>query len=107
MLEARLAGADTVLLFVKMLEQEQLERLYKYSCSLGMEPLVEVRIARCKSISNLGDLRIPLSRYSDPPIRFICLEYMLTLPMCRSTQWRKWREPSNLAQKLSVSIIGI
>ena len=42
-LEARLAGADTVLLIVKMLDIELLERLYKYSLSLGMEPLVEVQ----------------------------------------------------------------
>ena len=42
-LEARLAGADTVLLIVKMLEQAVLERLYRYSLSLGMEPLVEVQ----------------------------------------------------------------
>ncbi len=41
-LEARLAGADTVLLIVKMLEEVTLRRLYHYSCSLGMEPLVEV-----------------------------------------------------------------
>jgi anthranilate synthase/indole-3-glycerol phosphate synthase/phosphoribosylanthranilate isomerase len=41
-LEARLAGADTVLLIVKMLSVELLTRLYKYSRSLGMEPLVEV-----------------------------------------------------------------
>lgn len=41
-LEARLAGADTVLLIVKMLTEEELRRLYKYSQSLGMEPLVEV-----------------------------------------------------------------
>ncbi|KAH0287197.1 hypothetical protein M436DRAFT_57196 [Aureobasidium namibiae CBS 147.97] len=41
-LEARLAGADTVLLIVKMLDIETLHRLYKYSQSLGMEPLVEV-----------------------------------------------------------------
>ena len=41
-LEARLAGADTVLLIVKMLDVETLTRLYKYSVSLGMEPLVEV-----------------------------------------------------------------
>lgn len=41
-LEARLAGADTVLLIVKMLEEISLSRLYHYSCSLGMEPLVEV-----------------------------------------------------------------
>ena len=41
-LEARLAGADTVLLIVKMLEETQLNNLYHYSRSLGMEPLVEV-----------------------------------------------------------------
>lgn len=41
-LEARLAGADTVLLIVKMLSVELLSRLYRYSQSLGMEPLVEV-----------------------------------------------------------------
>lgn len=41
-LEARLAGADTVLLIVKMLDTETLTKLYKYSQSLGMEPLVEV-----------------------------------------------------------------
>ncbi|ROT42840.1 indole-3-glycerol phosphate synthase [Sodiomyces alkalinus F11] len=44
-LEARLAGADTVLLIVKMLSAEELERLYKYSLSLSMEPLVEVQNA--------------------------------------------------------------
>lgn len=44
-LEARLAGADTILLIVKMLDAELLERLYKYSLSLGMEPLVEVQNA--------------------------------------------------------------
>ncbi|KAI5287502.1 bifunctional tryptophan synthase trp1, partial [Ascosphaera acerosa] len=41
-LEARLAGADTVLLIVKMLELARLRELYAYSRSLGMEPLVEV-----------------------------------------------------------------
>lgn len=41
-LEARLAGADTVLLIVKMLDLDTLTSLYKYSISLGMEPLVEV-----------------------------------------------------------------
>ena len=41
-LEARIAGADTVLLIVKMLNQDILKRLYLYSQSLGMEPLVEV-----------------------------------------------------------------
>ncbi|KAH3685533.1 hypothetical protein WICPIJ_003490 [Wickerhamomyces pijperi] len=41
-LEARLAGADSVLLIVKMLDDATLKRLYSYSVSLGMEPLVEV-----------------------------------------------------------------
>jgi anthranilate synthase / indole-3-glycerol phosphate synthase / phosphoribosylanthranilate isomerase len=41
-LEARLAGADTVLLIVKMLDVSTLGRLFHYSQSLGMEPLVEV-----------------------------------------------------------------
>ncbi|KAK8209635.1 indole-3-glycerol phosphate synthase-domain-containing protein [Phyllosticta capitalensis] len=41
-LEARLAGADTVLLIVKMLDEATLKKLYLYSQSLGMEPLVEV-----------------------------------------------------------------
>ncbi len=40
--EARLAGADTVLLIVAMLSDEHLRTLYDYSCALGMEPLVEV-----------------------------------------------------------------
>ncbi|KKF92353.1 N-(5'-phosphoribosyl)anthranilate isomerase [Ceratocystis platani] len=44
-LEARLAGADTVLLIVKMLEEALLKNLYDYSLSLGMEPLVEVQNA--------------------------------------------------------------
>ena len=44
--EARLHGADTVLLIVAMLEQEQLARLYAYSLKLGMEPLVEVNNAK-------------------------------------------------------------
>ncbi|WLF76759.1 anthranilate synthase / indole-3-glycerol phosphate synthase [Lodderomyces elongisporus] len=42
-LEARLAGADTVLLIVKMLNnQELLQELYSYSLELDMIPLVEV-----------------------------------------------------------------
>ncbi|KAK4693792.1 hypothetical protein P7C71_g3668, partial [Lecanoromycetidae sp. Uapishka_2] len=41
-LEARLAGADTVLLIVKMLDRQLLRTLYRYSQALGMEPLVEV-----------------------------------------------------------------
>ncbi|KAK6347038.1 bifunctional tryptophan synthase trp1 [Orbilia brochopaga] len=44
-LEARLAGADTVLLIVKMLSDKLLGELYAYSLSLGMEPLVEVSSA--------------------------------------------------------------
>lgn len=44
-LEARLAGADTILLIVKMLEINTLQRLYRYSRSLDMEPLVEVNTA--------------------------------------------------------------
>ncbi|KAF1823778.1 uncharacterized protein K489DRAFT_318396 [Dissoconium aciculare CBS 342.82] len=44
-LEARLSGADTVLLIVKMLDTPLLTRLYNYSQSLGMEPLVEVNTA--------------------------------------------------------------
>ena len=44
-LEARLAGADTVLLIVKMLDGSTLKQLYDYSISLGMEPLVEVNTA--------------------------------------------------------------
>ncbi|KAK6459438.1 anthranilate synthase [Scheffersomyces xylosifermentans] len=43
-LEARLAGADTVLLIVKMLNDfDLLQELYEYSLSLGMVPLVEVQ----------------------------------------------------------------
>ncbi|KAI9779307.1 MAG: bifunctional tryptophan synthase trp1 [Candelina submexicana] len=44
-LEARLAGADTVLLIVKMLDEATLQSLYHYAQSLGMEPLVEVNTA--------------------------------------------------------------
>ncbi|CCM01731.1 uncharacterized protein FIBRA_03797 [Fibroporia radiculosa] len=44
--EARLNGADTVLLIVAMLPEDRLRALYAYSCSLGMEPLVEVNNAR-------------------------------------------------------------
>lgn len=41
-LEGRLAGCDSVLLIVKMLDVETLKRLYFFSKSLEMEPLVEV-----------------------------------------------------------------
>lgn len=50
-LEARLAGADTVLLIVKMLDKHTLTRLYCYSLSLGMEPLVEVNTAEEMAIA--------------------------------------------------------
>lgn len=50
-LEARLAGADTVLLIVKMLDEATLTRLYRYSQSLGMEPLVEVNTAHEMSVA--------------------------------------------------------
>ena len=43
--EARLHGADTVLLIVAMLSPERLKALYIYSQGLGMEPLVEVNNA--------------------------------------------------------------
>lgn len=41
-LEGRLAGCDSVLLIVKMLDVQTLKRLYFFSKSLEMEPLVEV-----------------------------------------------------------------
>jgi anthranilate synthase/indole-3-glycerol phosphate synthase/phosphoribosylanthranilate isomerase len=54
-LEARLAGADTVLLIVKMLDEALLKKLYLYSQSLGMEPLVEVNNGEEMQIAvNLG-----------------------------------------------------
>lgn len=43
--EARLHGADTVLLIVAMLSPDRLKALYTYSLSLEMEPLVEVNNA--------------------------------------------------------------
>lgn len=53
--EARLYGADTVLLIVAMMNDELLARLYKYSHSLGMEPLVEVNNAdEMRRALNLG-----------------------------------------------------
>ncbi|KAG9298432.1 hypothetical protein G9A89_008696 [Geosiphon pyriformis] len=41
-MEARLYGADTVLLIVALLSDSQLLELYKFAKNLGMEPLVEV-----------------------------------------------------------------
>ncbi|PKI85948.1 anthranilate synthase / indole-3-glycerol phosphate synthase [Malassezia vespertilionis] len=40
--EARLHGADTVLLIVAMLDDGKLRALYEYAMRLGMDPLVEV-----------------------------------------------------------------
>lgn len=54
-LEARLAGADSVLLIVKMLDEAQLQKLYSYSLSLKMEPLVEVNnVAEMEIAVKLG-----------------------------------------------------
>ncbi|WFC98647.1 anthranilate synthase / indole-3-glycerol phosphate synthase [Malassezia yamatoensis] len=44
--EARLAGADTVLLIVAMLDDSLLRILYDYCLKLGMHPLVEVNNAQ-------------------------------------------------------------
>ncbi|OLL23199.1 Multifunctional tryptophan biosynthesis protein [Neolecta irregularis DAH-3] len=44
-MEARLFGADSLLLIVSMLNDTQLCDLYEYSKTLGMEPLVEVNSA--------------------------------------------------------------
>ncbi|KAJ8488642.1 hypothetical protein ONZ51_g3443 [Trametes cubensis] len=44
--EARLHGADSVLLIVAMLPVPRLHALYSYARSLGIEPLVEVNNAR-------------------------------------------------------------
>ncbi|WPK23502.1 hypothetical protein PUMCH_000743 [Australozyma saopauloensis] len=64
-LEARLAGADTVLLIVKMLnDRELLAALYEYSLSLGMVPLVEVNdkaeMEVALSLTNNGNTKDPL-----------------------------------------------
>ncbi|ODV76915.1 anthranilate synthase [Suhomyces tanzawaensis NRRL Y-17324] len=64
-LEARLAGADTVLLIVKMLDNfDLLQELYQYSLSLGMVPLVEVNDApeldQALKLSYNGDNLEPL-----------------------------------------------
>lgn len=54
-LEARLAGADSVLLIVKMLETGTLTNLYRYSKLLGIEPLVEVNtVSEMQTALSLG-----------------------------------------------------
>ncbi|KAF9980347.1 bifunctional tryptophan synthase trp1 [Modicella reniformis] len=45
-LEARVYGADTILLIVAMLSVEQLHTLYKFAVNMGIEPLVEVNNAQ-------------------------------------------------------------
>ena len=67
-LEARIAGADTVLLIVKMLDNETLTRLYKYSQFLQMEPLVEVN-----TIEEM-DRAVKLGKVDDLPIE--CLRQL-------------------------------
>jgi indole-3-glycerol phosphate synthase len=43
--ESRILGADALLLIVKALEPEQLERLYRLTYAVGLEALVEVHTA--------------------------------------------------------------
>jgi indole-3-glycerol phosphate synthase len=72
-LEARAYGADSVLLIVSILDDYLLKRLYKLSCDMGMEPLVEVYtdidVARALELNpriigvnnrNLGNLALNL-----------------------------------------------
>lgn len=64
-LEARLAGADTVLLIVKMLQDSALlQELYDYSWLLGMVPLVEVNdgkeLAEAVKLTHQGATSEPL-----------------------------------------------
>ena len=57
-LEGRLYGADTILLIVAMLNDEQLHDLYSYAKSLGMEPLVEVNNAEEMARANALGARL-------------------------------------------------
>ena len=64
-LESRLAGADTVLLIVKMLNDETLlHELYQYSLKLGMIPLVEVNnsneLSQALKLTHNGTTEDPL-----------------------------------------------
>lgn len=64
-LESRLAGADTVLLIVKMLNDETLlHELYQYSLKLGMIPLVEVNnsdeLSQALKLTHKGTTEDPL-----------------------------------------------
>ncbi|KAJ2078135.1 anthranilate synthase / indole-3-glycerol phosphate synthase [Coemansia sp. RSA 988] len=56
--EARLAGADSVLLIVKMLSQPQLRSLIAYARELQMEPLVEVNNAEEMAVALLEDAKV-------------------------------------------------
>ncbi|CAG8516140.1 10057_t:CDS:1 [Ambispora gerdemannii] len=54
-MEARIYGADTVLLIVAILSDQKLLELYKFAKNLGMEPLVEVNNEEeMKRATNLG-----------------------------------------------------
>lgn len=54
-LEARAAGADAVLLIMRILSEEQLAKLYAFSKSLGMDALVEVHTQNeLKKVVNCG-----------------------------------------------------
>lgn len=88
--EARLHGADTVLLIVAMLAPERLRALYQFSVSLGMEPLVEVNNAAemeraielgSKVIGvnnrNLHDFQVDMSTTSR--LATMCAEHDVTL----------------------------
>ncbi|KAI9248749.1 indole-3-glycerol phosphate synthase-domain-containing protein [Sporodiniella umbellata] len=57
-LEGRLAGADTVLLIVAMLDASQLVDLFDYARSLGMEALVEVNNAEEMARANALGARL-------------------------------------------------
>ncbi|KAF8880569.1 hypothetical protein BD779DRAFT_1548997 [Infundibulicybe gibba] len=66
--EARLHGADTILLIVAMLPKPRLEALYKYSVGMGMEPLVEAVELGARVIGvnnrNLHDFKVDMSTTS-------------------------------------------
>lgn len=59
-LESRLAGADSVLLIVKMLEPKVLQQLYDYCLSLKIIPLVE--------INNHEELKVAVSLKGSEPM---------------------------------------